>query len=170
MAIRILVALVLLSVSTLGFAEWSCTTATGHTYTASQSVLSDTCTDLTTDAERAAEEAKPVVMKVKPYKSKPADARKALVAGKAAVLNELKDPGSAQFRDLFTTRDLFLCGQVNAKNSYAGYVGFRRFVAIGEVGMVDFDDGSDKFSDKWFTSCDGFTQDYIDQQRRLLAK
>lgn len=170
MAKKILAALILMGVNTLGFAEWSCTTASGHTYTASQSVMSDTCTDLTTDAERAAAEAKPVEMKVKPFKSKPADARKAMDAGKAAVKNELKDPGSAQFRDLFTTRDFFLCGQVNAKNSYAGYVGFRRFVAMGEVGLVDFDDGSEKFSDKWFTSCEGFTQEFIDQQRRLLGK
>lgn len=152
------------------FAEWSCTTSTGHTYTVSQSVLSDTCVDLAADADSPATAAVTVERKMKPYKSKPADARKTLIAGKAYVLNELKDPGSAQFRGLFTVRDIWLCGEVNAKNSYAGYVGFKRFISMGEIGLVDFDDGSEKFSDKWLTSCEEFNQAYIDQQRKRLRQ
>lgn len=47
----------------------------------------------------------------------------------------LKDPDAAQFRNLFVaeyttkygTKITILCGEVNAKNSYGGYVGFRSF-------------------------------------------
>lgn len=61
---------------------------------------------------------------------------------KLAVKKELKDPESAQFRDLryFAHHAVIpdgrkfgitysLCGQINAKNSFGGYVGFKRFVS-----------------------------------------
>lgn len=41
------------------------------------------------------------------------------------------DPDSAKFRNLFVTKGksiLSLCGEVNGKNSYGGYVGYRRFI------------------------------------------
>lgn len=56
-------------------------------------------------------------------------------AAKANITRALKDPSSAQFRNLFigTGADkkgmLALCGEVNAKNSYGAYVGFKRFFA-----------------------------------------
>ncbi len=44
---------------------------------------------------------------------------------------DLKDPSSAQFRDLYTISrgmgDDIICGEINAKNSYGAYVGFRKF-------------------------------------------
>ena len=48
------------------------------------------------------------------------------------VLDALKDPGSAQFKDLQWSIDhehygVSLCGWVNAKNSFGGYVGFHPF-------------------------------------------
>lgn len=46
---------------------------------------------------------------------------------KKAVSNLLKDPGSAQFRNIRETSPGFLCGEVNAKNEMGGYVGFKRF-------------------------------------------
>lgn len=48
------------------------------------------------------------------------------------VRNLLKDPDSAQFKDvrLVDYRDgKVVCGRVNAKNSYGGYVGYKQFVA-----------------------------------------
>lgn len=50
---------------------------------------------------------------------------------KAAILRKLKDPGSAQWRDLFTVSGQggpLVCGSVNSKNAMGGYVGFRGFV------------------------------------------
>lgn len=53
---------------------------------------------------------------------------------KKAVTGVLKDPGSAQFRNLYVvrlTKGMAVCGEVNAKNSYGGYTGFQHFVTGG---------------------------------------
>lgn len=55
---------------------------------------------------------------------------------KEETTKNLKDPSSAQFRNLYISFDKgettpTLCGEINAKNSYGGYVGFRRFYSIG---------------------------------------
>lgn len=48
----------------------------------------------------------------------------------AAILVRLKDPTSAQFRDLkLNHRREALCGMVNSKNGFGGYTGFSAFVA-----------------------------------------
>jgi hypothetical protein len=48
---------------------------------------------------------------------------------KRMVMNSLNDPNSAEFKNLQHIEGKALCGQVNAKNSYGGYVGFKAFVA-----------------------------------------
>lgn len=56
----------------------------------------------------------------------------AIERAKRAVSDDLKDPGSAQFRNvrLVPYSDTkVICGEVNAKNSYGGYAGFAHFVA-----------------------------------------
>lgn len=72
--------------------------------------------------------------------TKPAEVARLVAAGKAAIAENLKDPGSAQFRNLYLSSDKtgvlpVLCGELNAKNSYGAYIGYRRFYAvmIGEV-------------------------------------
>lgn len=48
----------------------------------------------------------------------------------AVLLDQLRDPGSAQIRDLRFVNGKggeTLCGEVNAKNAYGGYVGFKPF-------------------------------------------
>lgn len=57
-----------------------------------------------------------------------------------ALLEELKDPASAQFRnvrvqlrkvsDKHGNKGDSMCGQVNAKNSFGGYTGFQAFYII----------------------------------------
>lgn len=60
----------------------------------------------------------------------------------ASVRGSLKDPDSANFKDLQHVGDgRALCGQVNAKNSYGGFAGFKRFVADFE-GVYWAGDGS----------------------------
>lgn len=44
----------------------------------------------------------------------------------AAVSKDLKDPSSAQFRNV-RIKGGHVCGEVNAKNAMGGYVGFQRF-------------------------------------------
>ncbi|HVR48682.1 MAG TPA: hypothetical protein VMS38_03015 [Pseudorhodoferax sp.] len=43
--------------------------------------------------------------------------------------HQLRDPSSVQFRDERLAKDGWLCGELNGKNSYGAYVGFKRFMA-----------------------------------------
>jgi len=58
-----------------------------------------------------------------------------------AVKYELKDPDSAQFRNLFSVEAMSgeqaICGEYNARNSFGGYVGFKKFAARIRGGKVD---------------------------------
>lgn len=59
--------------------------------------------------------------------------------GKDTVRSKLKDPDSAEFRNVQfysggpspTT-----CGEVNAKNSFGGFSGYERFIAVGSTMSV----------------------------------
>ena len=55
---------------------------------------------------------------------------------KAGVAKGLKDPDSARFGETFNASDdgsmIHVCGIVNAKNSYGGYVGEKPFYAAGD--------------------------------------
>lgn len=78
----------------------------------------------------------------------PDSAKVALV--RAFVANSLKDPESARFRGVKVKWEN-VCGEVNAKNSYGGYVGYRRFYAIDSV---DVHMEGDRFSeDQWDRFC-----------------
>jgi len=53
-------------------------------------------------------------------------------AGKEAVKANLKDPNSAEFKNIRLVKYLnghVVCGSVNAKNSFGGYTGFTPFIA-----------------------------------------
>ena len=53
---------------------------------------------------------------------------KSIAIVQAHVLEAMKDPDSAKFRNVAaTTTGAFVCGEVNAKNSMGGYAGFTRF-------------------------------------------
>ncbi|WP_252108847.1 MULTISPECIES: hypothetical protein [unclassified Halomonas] len=69
-----------------------------------------------------------------------------------AVSRDLKDPSSAQFRDIFGVQQLrggdrvTVCGSVNAKNAYGGYVGYKPFsytdgsvFIAGQPGSIESD-------------------------------
>lgn len=62
---------------------------------------------------------------------------------KNVMADTLKDPVSAQFRNIRLVQYLngaVICGQMNGKNSYGGYVGFRDFVAGTKSGRIRSDD------------------------------
>ena len=67
------------------------------------------------------------------------------------VVEHLKDPDSAQFRNQYG-----LCGEVNAKNAYGGYTGYMRFMAASKD-LVVFDNGElmvpSEFQKAWDMSC-----------------
>lgn len=55
---------------------------------------------------------------------------------KAELIKEFNDPSSVQFRNVITYAPdhgvYASCGELNAKNSFGAYTGFKEFVAITE--------------------------------------
>ncbi|TWG93604.1 hypothetical protein L599_001200000640 [Luteimonas sp. J16] len=71
-----------------------------------------------------------------------ADDEAAIAEAKSAVERQLRDPGSAQYRDVFVRpgkQGVIVCGEVNAKNAYGGYVGFKPFMVAGTSVMLASD-------------------------------
>jgi hypothetical protein len=71
----------------------------------------------------------------------PANPNQAIIAhARQAVADATRDPLAAQFRSLSVVTDgdgnRKVCGQLNAKNAYGGYVGFRPFAYLLELGDV----------------------------------
>jgi hypothetical protein len=73
------------------------------------------------------------------------------------IVHDLKDPDSAHFRDVRVSSPptiapkVIVCGEVNAKNSYGGYTGFKRFF-LGRAGVVMEGSRSD-FAEQWAKLC-----------------
>jgi len=55
----------------------------------------------------------------------------AIPKARAPMVALLKDPASAQTRNERITKAGVLCGEVNAKNSMGGYVGFKKYISYG---------------------------------------
>jgi hypothetical protein len=82
-----------------------------------------------------------------------------IAAAKRALGNQLKDSESARYEDVVavSTKDdgRVVCGWVNAKNSYGGYVGFLPFYVAGEKVSIrdhmpkDALDGDGLFVTRW---------------------
>ena len=77
-----------------------------------------------------------------------------IVAAKRAVRASLKDPDSAQFKDVYAnyTEEFLVvaCGRVNSKNSLGGYTGYKRFVSNGKSAIIE---GRDNVADAWEGAC-----------------
>lgn len=81
---------------------------------------------------------------------------------KRALTSRFKDPSSVQFKNVVAYGEAnplsitFVCGYLNAKNSYGGYVGFRQFVMTG-ADTVQIYDASNPLAieEKWESSCTG---------------
>ncbi|WP_278426490.1 hypothetical protein [Hafnia paralvei] len=73
---------------------------------------------------------------------------------KKAVIKSLKDPDSAMFDAIYPSKSFprAACGSVNAKNSYGGYTGSKRFIATPDTGGLTFE-GDDKFDERWENWC-----------------
>ena len=57
-----------------------------------------------------------------------------------SLKNKMKDPDSVKIRELKIVKyqgGEIICGEFNAKNSYGAYVGYKRFIAGGEVAQVE---------------------------------
>lgn len=65
-----------------------------------------------------------------------------------------KDPDSLQFRNerVSRTDSTITCGEMNGKNSFGAYVGFRRYIV--STGTILIDDGKQpRFNEAWATFC-----------------
>jgi hypothetical protein len=74
-------------------------------------------------------------------------------AAKKAISYSLVDPDSAKFREVFVApNQVAICGEVNAKNSFGGYVGFRKFMYSPTKQGID-GDGSYFVEARWEDRC-----------------
>lgn len=64
---------------------------------------------------------------------------------KKLVAHDLKDPSSAQFRDVKKTGKA-VCGEVNGKNAYGAYVGFKHFIVEGDTVTIQPDIPTERLS------------------------
>lgn len=80
-----------------------------------------------------------------------------LKKGKEAVKTRLKDPRSAEFKDVFFFKGKegvpVACGQVNAKNSLGGYTGFKHFVSAGSPDLTYLENEVTDFAAVWKKFC-----------------
>jgi hypothetical protein len=80
------------------------------------------------------------------------------------VVNQLKDPGSAIFTNVGVIEQKqynfnvpgVVCGYVNAKNSFGGYVGPKGFVVVYGIATA-IEDTTRGFSHLWNKQCSGKT-------------
>jgi len=73
-------------------------------------------------------------------------------AARAHVRANSKDPDSLQFRNEFTAKAGTHCGEVNGKNSFGGYTGYKRFITNERTLLLD-DGALPKFSQAWQENC-----------------
>lgn len=75
---------------------------------------------------------------------------------KNAVAERLRDPSSAQFRNVKTgeRRGMYhVCGEVNGKNAYGAYSGYERFVASNDGKAIYLESQWPTFEVRWITDC-----------------
>ena len=77
-----------------------------------------------------------------------------IVFAKESVRKQLREPESAEFRDIKLNSNGIPCGYVNAKNGFGGYTGFKRFVGMGDIVAIEGGNISDtEFEKSWRIIC-----------------
>jgi hypothetical protein len=91
---------------------------------------------------------------------------------KDSVREQLRDPESAQFKDVSISHTGAICGQVNARNGYGGMSGFKFFFADkdGYVARLQEDaEGAD--SSFWQEhSCACYTQSVREESAKFMSE
>ena len=84
-------------------------------------------------------------------------AQKLVNDGYEVIKNRLKDVDSAKFRNIYFNRGKLnlpaTCGQVNSKNSFGSYTGYKRFIFAGKNFVFIESDVSD-FHNLWNKLCE----------------
>jgi hypothetical protein len=79
-----------------------------------------------------------------------------LAAAERAIKERLKDADSAQFRNESVHKNgkgLIVCGEVNAKNGFGGFSGFKHFVSMGTDTTTFLEDQTRGFGKVWNGFC-----------------
>jgi len=69
--------------------------------------------------------------------------------------NQMIDPGAVEFRGIAGYRhngSIVLCGEINGKNRFGGYVGYSHFVYAGGVLLINKLEGKGEFWENSFNS------------------
>lgn len=80
--------------------------------------------------------------------------------GKELVKSRLKDPSSAKFRNVYFIRANVggtptVCGEVNAKNSFGGMTGYKKFLSAGTIEFTLIEGDTSDFNEIWRGMCNG---------------
>jgi hypothetical protein len=124
------------SVASYGQSDREKTVTLNATDNAAQRAVLDTKSDaLAATAEKVTDGGH-----VDPSTSSGAATLDAYTAAKMNLEAALKDPDSAKYRNLFVSRisggGLALCGEVNSKNGFGGYTGFKGFTVMPGDGAI----------------------------------
>ncbi len=80
-----------------------------------------------------------------------------IAKAKHNITRDFKDPASVLWRNLFVSGDQMpvLCGELNGKNSYGAFVGFRRFYAAENAALQEIEDPKhpEMMNGMWKTMC-----------------
>ena len=77
---------------------------------------------------------------------------KVLLVAREAVKDRLKDPDSAKFKSE-KINGTTVCGEVNSKNSYGGYIGFKRYIVRNDGGVTFDGEYPELFQGWWEGNC-----------------
>lgn len=77
----------------------------------------------------------------------------ALFKAEYEVRSKLKDADSAKFGASFFREPYFVCGFVNAKNSFGGYTGEKGYIVDYTTRTVLIEGSSTGFAEKWKKAC-----------------
>lgn len=88
-----------------------------------------------------------VMLAVSNVHSAPAPIERTHAKDLQLVRDRMKDPSAVQFRALHVGASGALCGEMNAKNSYGGYVGFKPFVVQDGQATIVTDEGREERKD-----------------------
>jgi hypothetical protein len=82
-----------------------------------------------------------------------------IAAAKEAVKERLREPKSAEFRNVLVVRYQdkinVVCGEVNAKNGLGGMTGYQPFLSLGAANMTWLQSETKDFAENWNKFCAG---------------